>query len=417
MILVFGLGRSGLGVIHYLAQQGISGHFYDDSLRPAEVEQAQQAGFALASTPRAGDYHQVIAAPGVPLQHPLLVDLAQAGAEVMGEAELAYRQARIPIIGITGTAGKTSATLFTAHLLRAMGLNALEGGNYDPPLVSIINRAQVAVAEMSSFQLERVSTFNPAVAVLLNLGVDHLDRHGTLEAYHQAKLKLIAHLTPQQSLVYNAADPRIVQAVANSPAQLYPFEPQANPRQTNLEAARLASLAMAHQMGLHPANHLLQQAMATAPQLEGRFDLFARKGGLVFIDDSIATRFDAVKAALQSAPTPIAWVLGGLDKGAPLTELRPYVQDRVSLILAVGRDGPAMAQTFADLAAVEVIAQSDGTHALRQAVQTTLQNLSQGSLLLAPLGTSFDQFSDYRHRSRVFRQVVFEAGGEPWMAS
>jgi UDP-N-acetylmuramoylalanine--D-glutamate ligase len=416
MTLVFGLGRSGLGVVRYLAQKGVPGHVYDDSPRSAEIEQAQQAGFVWSPSPRPGAYRQVIAAPGVPLDHPLLVQLAQSGAEVMGEAELAFRNTRIPIVGITGTAGKTSTTFFTAHLLRALGLDALEGGNFDPPLVSIIDQAQVAVAEMSSFQLERVTTFNPAVAVLLNLGIDHLDRHHTLEAYHQAKLNLVARLTPQQALVYNAADPRIVEAISHLPTQLYPFEPQATPRQTNLEAARLAATALVRQLGMEPDGTVLEQAIRTAPALEGRFDQFARKGDLVFIDDSIATRFDAVKAALLSAPTPIAWVLGGLDKGAPLVDLRPCVQGRVSLILAVGRDGPAMAQAFADLAPVEVIDQADGASALRQAVQTAMQQLPRGSLLLAPLGTSFDQFTDYKHRSRTFRQVVLEAGGEPWTA-
>ncbi len=157
----------------------------------------------------------------------------------------------------------------------------------------------------------------------------------------------------------------------------------------------------------------LERAQATAPQLEGRFEAFARKGGVTFIDDSIATRFDAVKAALLAAPTPVAWILGGVDKGAPVADLREAVRGRVRVILAVGQDGPRMAERFADLAEVVPVLEAEGHAALRRAVEEGLARLETGSVLLAPLGTSFDQFKDYKHRSKVFRQVALELGAVP----
>ncbi|RTH29277.1 Mur ligase family protein, partial [Thermus scotoductus] len=222
MILVYGLGRSGLGVLRFLRKRGLPARFYDDHSKEIEVQEALSLGF----TPDwnlEGDYPEVVAAPGVPLSHPHLEALKAQGALILGEAELAYRLSPTPIIGITGTAGKTTTTLFTAHLLRGQGLKALEGGNVDPPLVSVVDEAEVAVAELSSFQLERIHTFHPRVAVLLNLGVDHLDRHGSVEAYHQAKLNLLKNLTPEDALVYNEGDPKVRQAALASPARLYPF--------------------------------------------------------------------------------------------------------------------------------------------------------------------------------------------------
>ncbi|PZA07799.1 MULTISPECIES: UDP-N-acetylmuramoyl-L-alanine--D-glutamate ligase [unclassified Meiothermus] len=412
--LVFGLGRSGMGVLRFLARHRMEAHCFDENPKEAEYLAAAELGFAFNDDPKPGEYQQVIAAPGVPLDHPRLLRLRQGGAEVIGEAELAYRMVSTPIVGITGTAGKGTATVATAHFLRALGFKALEGGNLDPPLLDIIEEAEVAVAELSSFQLERVVHFRPRVAVLLNLGVDHLDRHHTLEAYHAAKLNLIRNLTPQDALVYNAEDRKIAQAVQASPAQKYPFHPGADPRQTNLRAAREAARAYARIAGRAVDELVLDEAETTAPRLPGRFDAFARKGQVVFIDDSIATRYDAVKAALQAAPAPIAWILGGRDKGAPTTGLERIVAERVRVVLAIGEDGPRMAQAFRECAEVVEIQAPTGEATLRKAVEEGLSRLSEGSILLAPMGTSFDQFKDYKERSQVFRRVAFELGATAW---
>ena len=418
--LVYGLGRSGLGVLGYLQRHSLTARFFDDQLKEAEVAQAEAMGFTLEPDPKPGAYHQVIAAPGVPIQHPLLVALRDGGAEIIGEAELVYRHSTTPLIGITGTAGKTSCTLFTGHFLRALGFRAVEGGNIDPPLASVVDDAEVVAVEMSSFQLERVVHFRPRVAVLLLLGVDHLDRHGSLEAYHAAKLNLIRNLTTEDALVYNAKDPRILAALEGNPARRYPFEPAGDPRETNLAAAEQAALAYAHIVGreqpqrawpVAPTAEGLRPLRASAPRPEARYEVFARIGNLQFIDDSIATRIDAVRLALEAAPAPVAWVLGGVDKGAPLEELTEVVQRKVGLILAVGRDGPRMAEPFRGLVEVVEIRQADGRKALEQAVQESLRRLSSGCVLLAPLATSFDQFNDYKERSRVFREVVFSMGG------
>ncbi|KGQ21700.1 UDP-N-acetylmuramoyl-L-alanine--D-glutamate ligase [Thermus filiformis] len=415
MRLVFGLGRSGLGVVRYLKRKGLKAALYDDHPRPEEVAWAEAQGFPFDPDPQPGAYTEVVAAPGVPLDHPRLKALGEAGALILGEAELVFRHSQTPLIGITGTAGKTSTTLFTAHLLRSQGLKALAGGNLDPPLAEIAEEAEVAVVELSSFQLERVHLFRPRVAVLLNLGVDHLDRHGTVEAYHRAKLNLLRNLTPEDALVYNEADPKVRRAAEATPARLYPFRPGESPKKTNLEAALKATLAYLDLLGRAPDQRALEAAFATLPEPPSRFQVFARKGKVVFIDDSIATRAEAVAAALRAAPKPVAWILGGLDKGAPLEAVRPHLEG-VRVVLAIGRDGPRMARGLEGVEVVE-IPEKDGRKALLRAVEEALSRLEEGSVLLAPMAASFDQFGDYRERARAFREAVFALGGEPWTPS
>ncbi|WP_337845426.1 Mur ligase family protein [Thermus sp.] len=413
MILVYGLGRSGLGVLRFLKGQGLPARFHDD--RPKEEVVAEALALGFAEDPDPQDYPLVVAAPGVPLTHPRLEALRARGAEVIGEAELAYRMGKTPIVGITGTAGKTSTTLFTAHLLRGQGLRALEGGNVDPPLVSVVDEAEVAVAELSSFQLERVVRFRPRVAVLLNLGVDHLDRHGSLEAYHQAKLNLLKNLTPEDALVYNGADPKVRAEALKSPARLYPFAPGETPRESNLKAALEATRAYLDLLGRPLDGEALRRSLETLPEPAHRFQVFARKGGVIFIDDSIATRTPSVAAALQAAPAPIAWILGGEDKGADVEPLRPLL-GRVRVVLAIGRDGPRLARALGGVEVVEIL-EKDGRATMQRAVAEALARLEAGSVLLAPLAASFDQFRDYRDRAQAFREAVFAMGGEPWTPS
>jgi len=418
LTLVFGLGRSGLAVLRFLARRGLPACFYDDNPKPAEVAAAEELGFS-ACDPENAQPRTVVAAPGVPLDNPRLVGLQNRGAEIIGEVELAWRYSDLPLVGITGTAGKTTTTVFTAELLKANGISAAAAGNIDPPLVAVIDdpKLQAVAVELSSFQLERIQRFRPEVAVLLNLGTDHLDRHGSLESYHAAKLRLLTNLTAEDYLVYNAADPKVTAAALASPARKLSFEPAASPRVTNARAAALAASALAEKLGrsLDPAE--LEAAALSLPPVPGRFEEIGRIGNKVLIDDSIATRTDAVAAALKTAPAPVAWIVGGEDKGAEIEPLLPLVTDRVGLVLAIGRDGPRFASAFAGRARVELIEEKDGRRALERALQSALAAPEIRSVLLAPLAASFDQFRDYKERSRVFRQVAAELGGESWIPS
>jgi len=418
LTLVFGLGRSGMAVLRFLARRGRRACFYDDRPRPGEVAEARRLGFEFCD-PRLIRADLVVAAPGVPLSHPLLEEQAARGAEIIGEVELAWRESRLPLVGVTGTAGKTTTTVYAAELLKAQGLRVRAAGNIDPPLVAVVDEEglEAAVVELSSFQLERTREFRPEVAVLLNLGTDHLDRHGGLEAYHSAKLKLLANLTAGEDLVYNAADPKVAAAAAASPARKIPFRPAADPRASNARAAALAAAALARRLGLEPDPEELERQALRLPPVPGRFEEIGRVGGVALIDDSIATRTDSVAAALAAAPAPIAWIVGGEDKGADLEPLLPLVSRRVGLVLAIGRDGPRFAEAFSPHAPVRLIDAADGEAALAAALAAALEQPGIKSVLLAPLAASFDQFDDYKERSRVFRSVAARLGGESWTPS
>ena len=195
-VLIYGLGRSGRGVARFLAREGRAtaaqpAHWLD--ARPAPEDLALVAELGMQQGDVSHAYQTVIAAPGVPIDHPDLNALRALGAEVIGEVALAARsRPALPMVGVTGTAGKGSTTVLIAHLLRACGLGAREGGNIDPPLLDVVDSAEVAVVELSSFQLERVPGLRLPVAVITNLGADHLDRHRTLRAYHTAKRNITA---------------------------------------------------------------------------------------------------------------------------------------------------------------------------------------------------------------------------------
>lgn len=199
--LIYGLGRSGRAVARFICRSasGWTAQWYDQNPSPEDLALVAELGLTSGNLTAA--YPYVIAAPGVPLEHPDLQLLAQNGAKIIGELELGSLTRNTATIGITGTAGKSGTTSLTAQLLRALGVNAQECGNFDPPFLAVIDTVAVAVIELSSFQLERSYSFSPSIAVMTNLGVDHIDRHGSIEAYHAAKRRITQNQKPHDTLV------------------------------------------------------------------------------------------------------------------------------------------------------------------------------------------------------------------------
>ena len=424
-VLIYGLGRSGRGAARFLAQEGVRPEWLD--ARPAPEDLALMQELGLTPGDAAGRYDMVVAAPGVPIDHPDLLALAAQGAEIVGEVVLAARtRPQLPMVGITGTAGKGGTTVLVAHLLRESGLRALEGGNIDPPLLDIVDRAEVAVVELSSFQLERVPGLRLPVAVVTNLGVDHLDRHRTVEAYHAAKLNITAGQQPGDVLVLpeglsapTRATVRHFSAqrlaleggtpvldVAELPEGLHP---------ANAAAALLAAEAMLRHLGWAAQPEVLARALKSAQPVAGRFETVAQVGGVRFIEDSIATRTIAVQAALERARPPVVWLVGGRDKGAELEPLRQAAAGRVQQVIAFGEDGEKLAQQLG--LPYRAVPGDSGDATMQNAVQAAWNALSaatlaggsaavEGTVLLAPIGTSFDQFRDYKARGASFRAAA-----------
>ncbi|WP_229784695.1 UDP-N-acetylmuramoyl-L-alanine--D-glutamate ligase [Deinococcus radiotolerans] len=422
-VLVYGLGRSGRGAARFLAGAGVRGEWLD--ARPAPDDEALMAELGWARGDAGRAYDVVVAAPGVPIDHPDLLALQSRGAEVIGEMVLAARlRPALPMVGITGTAGKGSTTVLVAQLLRAAGLNAREGGNIDPPLLDIVDSAEVAVVELSSFQLERVPGLRLPVAVITNLGVDHLDRHGTVEAYHAAKRNITAG--------QGSGDVLVVPEGLSVPtrAQVRPFTPQwialadgtpvmdaselpEGVHPANAAAAVLAAEALLTHLGRPVDAGVLAGALRAAQPVSGRFETVARIGNVRFVEDSIATRTIAVQAALERAATPVAWLVGGRDKGADLAPLREAAAGRVAQVIAFGEDGEALARGLG--LPYRAVVGADGEATMRAAAQAGLDALGgpegEGTVLLAPIGTSFDQFRDYKARGEAFRRAALALVG------
>ncbi len=442
--LVYGLGRSGLAVLRRLADQGTRSAFFDMREAGADVSEALALGSRRAEAPAAtsAEYDLAIAAPGVPIDHPDLRALRAAGTEVIGEVEWVWRTTPGVYIGISGTAGKGSVTRWTADTLAAAGMNAVAGGNIVPALAAVAHPGAVHVVEMSSFQLERCPTFKPDVAVLLNLGEDHIDRHGSVSAYHAAKRNLIANLDARSTFVTNDDD-EVLKAWADEAetsgvnVRRFSLKHEAHAYRNLggrlvMDGVPLVHADELHVLGEHQVANALAVALACAAVgadpsaitaglraftgLPGRYSAAGQVGAVRFLEDSIATRPLAVAAALGSTPRPLVWLAGGQAKGADVSGLAGLVAEKVDLLVALGASGPELQALFGDLVPTVLVTEPHGRPAMRRAVEVALEYLDAqhggaGNVLLAPLAASFDQFNDYADRAAAFREAVAAASG------
>ncbi len=453
-LLVYGLGRSGTAVVQRAVAQSHAPStvwFYEAREGGDDVALALSLGAARVADVGAwlaqgSDQALVVAAPGVPIGHPDLVVLRAGGAEVIGEVEWVFRQVPGRYIGITGTAGKGSVTRWCGDTLEGAGNDVVVGGNIVPALAAVAHPGAIHVVELSSFQLERCPTFAPDVAVVLNLGEDHIDRHGTVAAYHLAKKNLIRNLRAGHTLVINADDPLLpawgdeaeargvtVRRFSLAPAASGEAEPDAYLDAAGrlwLHGSPLTARSELQVMGDHQVANALATALAcsalgaTADQLRagltgfaglpGRYSPAGAVGDVRFVEDSIATRPLAVEAAIRATPRPLVWLAGGQAKGSQLSHLAPLVGERVDLVLTFGASADAFADAFEHHAPTERIKEPTGEATMHALVRRAVDYLRQqhggkGSVLLAPLAASFDQFADYQARATAFRQAVAEA--------
>lgn len=432
-VLVYGLGRSGLAAARLLAGQGHDLEFMDSRAEGVDIAAALALGARRLQSAADSRAELVIAAPGVPIDHPDLQALRERGVDITGEVGWVRRSFAAPMVGITGTAGKGTVTAWITAVLQSAGLPAAAGGNIDPALSEVAAEDRVLVTELSSFQLERSTDLDPEVAVLLNLGSDHLDRHGTVAAYHAAKKNLLLSLSSEHLLVYNAADPLLSSWAEEHKGRRAGFSVQ-----EPAEAHLAGELLMLHGEPLLErsrlqlrGDHNVANALATAlvcselglshgqiaaglrsfTGLPGRFSTVATIGSITFIEDSIATRPLSVRAALEAAPRPLVWIAGGHNKGADIREFRELAGERVELFIGIGAAGGEFCRGLHDVVPVLHVQERDGRQALRRALNLAVQHLHghsvrSAAVLLAPLAASFDQFRDYQDRARVFREEV-----------
>jgi len=441
-VLVVGLGKSGLAAALFLRRQGAQVTVSDvrsaEALAkeiPALIEEgiAVEAGGHGLLTFRRQDL--IVVSPGVPIDTPELVQVQKFGLPIIGELELAAHYLRGNILAITGSNGKTTTTSLCGEILAAGKLNVQVGGNIGVPVIALVEDSRDdgwSVLEVSSFQLETTYEFHPQIAVILNITPDHLDRHGTFENYAAAKERIFARQTAADALVLNADDEAAKSAAARAAnTRVFWFsrhrvvrqgafihegvihfraseqekaEPILRVDEIPLKGAHnvenvLAAVCSARLAGVDAA--AIRDAVVNFRAVEHRLEFVAKINGVDYYNDSKATNVDASLKAIEAFPGGIHLILGGKDKNSDYRQMRSLLQQRVKTVYTIGSAAEKI-HTHLE-GSVPIV--SAGT--LEEAVARAGEVAQPGEIvLLAPACSSFDQFENYEHRGRVFKELV-----------
>ncbi len=419
---VVGLGRNGLPAAHALAGMGASVICWDDG-EPARAA-AAAAGLTVAQ-PRLEACDALVLSPGIPHRlpapHPLAAEALAAGVPILSDAELLYRAVRAAgsqarFVGVTGTNGKSTTTALLAHILAGASVPVAAGGNLGPAALALplLGDTGVYVLEMSSYMLERLATLRFDAAVMLNLTPDHLDRHGDMAGYAEAKRAIFDRQTADDFAAVGADDAASLALAAKLPrpprlisatrvvigGQAFDMrEAAALPGAHNAQNAA-AVAAVAEFLDVDPA--AIRAGLKSFAGLPHRQARVASIDGVEFVNDSKATNADAAARALGCYDAQV-WIAGGIAKAGGIEDLAPLF-GRVSQALLIGRDAPQFART---LAAHGVPHEVVGT--LERAVPRAFAAARTGgvrTVLLSPAAASFDQFSGFEARGERFAELV-----------
>lgn len=437
-VLVVGLARTGVATALFCAARGAQ-------VTAADSRSEGEIGEVVAKLKQAGvrlefgghreelflEPDLIIPSPGVPADEPHLQAARAKGVTIWSEIELAHRFSKGRMIGITGSNGKTTTTTLVEHILKKAGLRTILAGNIGTPLIGCVDEMRDdtwTVAELSSFQLELIDTFRPDIGLFLNLTPDHLDRHHTFEAYGAAKARIFENQARDDAAVLNADDPA---AAAYAPAapRVYWFSRKREVaqgsflrgddivfRQDDAEEV-LLNVGDISLVGSHNLENVLAAAVAArlagvAPTaiakgvrsfagVEHRLEFVAEIAGVRYYNDSKATNVDATLKALDAFPGRILIILGGKDKDSDYTALRKPLHEKAILALLIGAAAEKIEKQIAGSVALE------RAETLERAIETASHAARPGDVvILAPACASFDQFQNYEHRGRVFKELV-----------
>ena len=415
-VTVVGAARSGIAAALLLARRGADVTLTDASadIDSHAASQLRNAGVELELSGHRRETFTLadllVLSPGVPPDQPPIADARAAGVRVIGEIELASRWLSGRIVAITGTKGKSTTTTLTGRMFTAGGLKAIVGGNIGTPLSSQVDASTAEtfhIVEVSSFQLETTDTFHPWIAVLLNLSSDHLDRHGSMEAYGAAKAKIFANQTPDDWAVINADDPRTLELARAGRARQVFFsadEPLVPLSSIRLIGRHLVEDVMAaatiSQIAGVPLDAVIR-AVESFTGLEHALEPVAVVNGVRFINDSKATNVEAAQRAIESFDGGLVVIMGGRFKSGDFSLLRDSLRSRGAQVVAIGEAAPLIARALEGGVIVE------RAETLQAAVRRSFELAPKnGVVLLAPACASFDMFKNYQERGEVFRACV-----------
>ncbi len=441
--VVVGLGKTGASCLRYLAKRGIAVSATDTRAAPPGL--AELGGLAKTLDIRLGGFDlslldgasQVLMSPGVSLAEPIASQARARGIEVLGDIELFARAVRAPVVGITGTNGKSTVTSLVAAMAAAAGRRVLAGGNLGEPALDLLEQPvpDLYVLELSSFQLETTYSLALKAAAVLNVTADHLDRYGSIAAYARAKERIFARAS---SVVLNVDDPHVAAmrpAAVRGTARTLTFSIRRSDADFTLQksgtqtllarrgepvldiahmkitglhnaANALAALALGEAVGLElPA---MLAALEAFPGLKHRSAWIADIAGVRYIDDSKGTNVGATLAAVSGMACPLVLIAGGEGKGQDFAPLAAAFKDKVRHVVLIGKDAPALE------AALRGACTTEHAATLEAAVSAAAAAARPGdAVLLSPACASFDMFRDYRHRGDVFAAAVRALAGSP----
>jgi len=439
--VVIGLGTAGLSTVKYLLSRGVRVAVSDrcniDQIDPETLQFLQDAQVRLETGGHSASFlagaDVVVPGPGVPLDLPILKLAREQGIPVMGELALAAGLYQVPVIAVTGSNGKTTVTSLIGALLQSADKTPFVGGNIGTPLLEYFadpGSYGVVVLELSSFQLDLAGDFRPEIGLLLNISPDHLDRHGSLAAYAAAKMNIFRSQVAGDTAILGGDDPVADAAPLKSGVSGFRFGRSSRCAAQIVDGSVVVRLAgtgatceEVYTLGgtrLHSSvNQLNTAAAILAATLCGcsqeaiavglasfeppphRMAEVAKIDGVRFINDSKATNIGALQAALGGCTEPVILIAGGRDKGSDYFLLQDVVRKKVKHLVLVGEAAGLMQ------AALGSVVGTEAATTMEDAVKKAMAAAVGGDLvLLAPGCASYDMFSGYEERGRVFTECV-----------
>lgn len=452
-ILVVGIGRSGYDVARVLHERGAQvtacdagtpALAYDLSVMGVRVLTEWNAGLPNAA------FDIVVTSPGVPAESPVLQDAVARGIPVWSEVELAYHLSRAPIVAVTGTNGKSTTAALTAHILNTAGYRAVLCGNIageglERTLTDAAACAQpedILVAEVSSFQLEWVQAFRPHVGVWTTLSADHLNRHRSMREYGETKARLFRKQTEQDYAVLPGDDAFILSLVNTRAKRIYFSHQNLNTNDVpcvcgladgvylreGMGFSQVASLRAFRLLGEHNRRNLaaavavcfawrvtgrqIEEAIATFQPLPHRMEWVADIDGVQYVNNSMCTNLHALQESIKAVPTSAVFIIGGVDKSqSPFETLVPLLREKARGVVLIGADAERIEQQLRRGGWEHIIRSPSLEDAVRQAAKMARRG---DWVMLSPGCASFDMFTNFQERGKVFRDIVhrLEQGNE-----
>jgi UDP-N-acetylmuramoylalanine--D-glutamate ligase len=435
--VVVGLGKTGASCVRYLAKRGVAVSATDSRRDPPGLASLgtlagkldlRLGGFDMSLLDGAS---QLLMSPGISLEEPIAQRARERGIEVLGDIELFARAVRAPVIGVTGTNGKSTVTSLVAHMARSAGRRVLAGGNLGEPALDLLDQPvpDLYVLELSSFQLETTSSLQLQGAVVLNVSADHMDRYDSIESYARAKARIFSRAA---TVVLNADD-AIVAAMRRRGTHTVTFSILHGDADFTLleqdgatwfarDGKPLADISKMKLSGLHNAANALAalalgeaaqlpykamlSALETFPGLAHRCEWVADIGEVRYIDDSKGTNVGATIAAVAGIRQPLVLIAGGDGKGQDFAPLAHAIRGKVHHTVLIGKDAQAIGAALAGVCRCEFAATMPDAVAAAAAVAR-----AGDAVLLSPACASLDMFRDYNHRGDVFAAAVRALAG------